>query len=256
MDFNKYYVSIDHQIYSGDEADKFLEKESDQQFYTKDGCIEVPYERWVKSQVFEESFWMKNPSANDDRNFSHLERFLGYKALREMNVPRIIEFGAGLFTNLRLIVPFLHNVKEIHLLDPLIRSYLSHPGCKYKGGKLLDFPVTLHALPIEEFETETKFDMVVMVNTVEHCISAEKIFSKINSILSPGGILVFAEAGIKAEDVEHVAANQKDIGHPLRISIEYYNSFLDGFDKLYRKDFQGLYGNKFRNDVYFIGRRK
>lgn len=251
----KYYVDQYHQIHFGENASKFLEQNNDTPFYTKDGVLSVPYERWLQAQIFEESYWMsKGLAANDDRNYEHLERFLAYKALKGTYAKSVFEIGCGPFTNTRLIVPYLHGVEKIHLLDPLISSYLKHPNCTYSSNTLCGIPVTLHNMPVEEFLLDEKFDVVIFINVLEHCFNVESIFQKIKNLLNPGGTLIFSEAGIESKDVDFISKNQMDVGHPLRVTVEYMNKFLGEFQQEFRSDFKGLYNNKWRSDIYFIGK--
>jgi SAM-dependent methyltransferase len=254
---DKYFVTQNHEIITGDSADFLLEETNDLQYYTKDGVLSVPYDRWLTAQQFEQSCWMeKGLNINDDRNFHHYEKFLSYKSLREVRTEKVLELGCGPFSNSRLLVPFLHGVREIHLLDPLISNYLMHPHCTYKDGKLCEIPVVLHNVPIEEFETEERFGVVVLINVLEHCFNVSAIFDKIHQLLFPGGVFVFAEAGIEAKDVEYVSKFCFDVGHPQRVTVEYMGTRLAEYEQLFRSDFTGLYNQKYRRDIYFVGRKK
>src|SRR5262249_22728923 len=151
----------------------------------------------------------------DDRNEYHKEHFAGYSPLRGRHFKRGIELGSGPFTNMRLIAAAC-TIDEIHLLDPLLNDYVNHPFCSYKHGRLsglltqlhpmriardlrplrqakrfisnranairtggiLGRPVSLIASPIESYQTDLKFDLVVMVNVIEHCLDGDKVFQK------------------------------------------------------------------------------
>ena len=45
-------------------------------------------------------------------------------------------------------------------------------------------------VPIEEFSTNTKFDVITMINVLSHISSFDKLFAKLRSLLQPNGKLI------------------------------------------------------------------
>lgn len=253
----KLYVNEEIKVSEGDLANELLQINNDLPFFdsSEKGIHKVPKDRWIKAQKYEKKTWMNNFGAKDDRNYEHLNRFENMQSLKNLKLENtsVIELGCGPFTNLRLLTNVL-TPKKITLLDPLISDYLNHPNCTYKTGKLNDISVTTIKSPIENFETSEKFDVVIMINVIEHCFDVDSIFTKIKSILNKDGVFIFSDVYFR--DVHTLASNIYDAGHPLRLSEEKLNSFLEEFDVIFDKRFQGLYFQEWRNDVYFIGKKK
>jgi SAM-dependent methyltransferase len=224
------------------------------------GVARVDEARWQEAQRYERRTWMRRAWRTvSDRNEAHRDRFGGYEALRGMRFRRGVEMGCGPFTNLRYILERCR-IDEVVLLDPLLPDYLSHPFCRYRDGRLggllhetparlpaylrhpvralrskgNDFrtggwfgrPVTLVPSAIESYETAARFDLVVMINVLEHCRDADIVLARIDEILSPGGILVFHDKEYDAEAVRRLAGVLYDAGHPLRVDRSVVDSFL------------------------------
>ena len=254
----KLFVSTDRQIVFGPEAEDLLHHHSDVKYLTKDGVVEIDRERWEEAQSYEWGTWMSEGGVNacDDRNMEHCERFNGYEVLKGRRLPRVIELGCGPFTNARLVLPKLAHCADVTLLDPLVDSYLGHPNCTYVSGELCGVPVTTVASSIEAFEVPKPYDLLILVNVLEHCFSVPRCFDVITSALRPGGVLVFAESMLRPEDLPRLVENWYDAGHPIRLSADYVATFLHGsFCTLFEEVYEGLYSQTHRMDLYFIGER-
>lgn len=290
------YIDENAEVYEGHDALPLLEMKNDLSLVdSTDGVSRVPLDRWEEAQRYERRTWLeKNRSAIDDRNWYHSERFANYAPIRGMHFDRAIELGCGPFTNLRIL---LHHVTARHvcLLDPLIDAYLTHPHCYYRGHRLggvanpsclrktdvvghpVSFarhlrdawkvggvsgqPVHLIRSTIEDYVVEHSFDLVVMVNVLEHCRDARAVFQRVVEMVEPGGMLVFHDVLYAAAQLEQLAAALYDAGHPLRVGSEIVDSFLrQHFDTLMRGEylvkhqFRGMNTN--RHELYFVGRRK
>ena len=225
----------------------------------RSGVARVNRARWEEAQRYERRSWMEHGRrALSDRNEYHRERFAGYAPLRGRRFGRGIELGSGPYTNLRLILEHCR-IDEIHVLDPLIGDYVGHPFCRYRNGRLggilrqspgrlpayirhprelvrtsindwrvggwLGRPVTTVASMIEDYAPSGPFDLVVMINVLEHCQDAERVLSKIDEILVPGGVLVYHDKMYRAQAVRELLRVLYDAGHPLRVD----QSVVDGF---------------------------
>jgi SAM-dependent methyltransferase len=96
-----------------------------------------------------------------------------------------------------------------------------------------------------------------MVNVLEHCRDAQRVFDKILEITAQGGTLVFSEPTWPVDVIQSKAANEFDAGHPLRVSNDFVCDFLsNNFTPLYVHEFYGLYDQEGRQDIYYIGRKK
>jgi SAM-dependent methyltransferase len=295
MDDQPKPVFIDEtlEIYEEDEALSRLKEKNDLgNADSERGITRVELSRWEEAQRYERRTWLlTGRSATDDRNTYHKNHFANYAVLHGHQFSRGIELGCGPFTNMRLILSEC-TVADIALLDPLIPEYLGHPFCTYKAGRiggllkqaaswqgmifpksylrscltacrcggLFGRPVQLITSMIETYQTNLRFDLVVMVNVLEHCQDADRVFGKILELLCPGGILVYADVVYDAADVLTLSSTLYDAGHPLRVDRSVVDQFLDKqFVSLMRAEY--LRETSFRNiqlqnyELYFVGKR-
>lgn len=254
----KFFIDEDQVVHTGPEAQKRHAADNDNRFLGINGVVAVDKGRWDSAQRFEKRSWMvSGRDAADDRNLDHQKLFNGYQAIDGRRFESVAELGCGPFTNLRLIAERIRGVKHITLVDPLIEDYLAHPHCTYKDRTLAGIPVTPIASSIEAFIPANRFDLIVMINVLEHCFNVALIFDTILAALAPGGSFIFADNVYKSEDLPTVIANQYDAGHPLRVSGDMVRGFLDHFfDPFFRQEYQGLYNQQHRTDIYFIGQKK
>jgi SAM-dependent methyltransferase len=121
----------------------------------------------------------------------------------------------------------------------------------------------LYAEPIEEMPTQAKYDLLVMVNVLEHCYDAPQVFRNILEIITRGGILVFHDKLYQHDQVEQEVDSSFDAAHPLRVDRTLIHAFLqEHFSVLstnivhkvdrrtwIEEDHEG-------DDLYFIGTRR
>lgn len=260
----KIFVNENVEMFEYDAAEPLLKDKNDLQYFDpiEEGVHKVPKERWTLAQKFEKTFWIeKNPSAKEDRNQDHFEKFGSFESVKNElpKINSIMELGCGAFTNLKLLLNKLNNPK-IALLDPLINDYINLEHCSYKTGKISDNPVSLINSSIEDFtpakysyEIPAKFDAVIMINVIEHCYDVNLIFNKILEILNKGGVFIFSD--VYFTDVQNIMTNLYDAGHPLHLSEKKMDGFLKNFEPIFDKRYHQLYGQEWRNDIYFIGKK-
>ena|GEM_PF-304117 len=253
------FVDENHRVAFREEAEKRLTAFSDLDFrQTGQGVTEVNRDRWKAAQRFEWISWMTGGGLdrNEDRNREHLRRFGGYEAIRGKRFERGLEIGCGPFTNIVHIAKQAA-IKNITLMDPLAEEYLKHPNCAYKNGRLggiFGKKVETVALPVEEFQPHVLYDLVVMINVLEHCYSMPKVFDCILSMIAPGGIFVFHDKLIPDAKIDEFVEKVYDAGHPLRIAgslIERFlaENFICGYDhKVLIPSSLGYF-----DAIYFIG---
>jgi SAM-dependent methyltransferase len=289
------FISEDLTICEGEEAAALLEAQSireAQVFDPRRGILRVDRARWQEAQRYERRTWLEQGRrARTDRNEHHRERFANYAPLRGRAFERGIELGCGPFTNMRLILEHC-DIKEVVLLDPLIQDYLAHPFCQYQSGHMSGVlncvpalrelrhpirflrntrnayhvgglrgrPVILEASMIETYETDLRFDLVVMINVLQHCQDAEAVLHKVLEIILPRGIFVFGDAVYDAEEIQRLAPVLYDAGHPLKIVDAVADDFLaHNFEPLMQAnylvehDFRGVHLRHY--DRYFVGQR-
>jgi len=100
------------------------------------------------------------------------------------------------------------------------------------------------------------YDLVVLINVLEHCWDADAVLRNIDLMMRSGGTLVFAEVAFDRDDLGAVSNRQRDAAHPLRVLESTVTEFL----ARYRPSFHsrvatsaGLYRNCTMH--YFIGEK-
>ncbi|MBA4383631.1 MAG: hypothetical protein C0410_02745 [Anaerolinea sp.] len=264
-----WFVDEDWNISEGEAAKEILEKNSDAKFLTEDnGIIQVSRERWKIAQQFEKIGWMeKRVGAQSDRNIQHMGDFDQYACLKGLSFEHAIELGCGPFTNLRLIGQVCR-VKTCSLLDPLIESYLKLPNRAYdtqmlncriietinssnrfliKGIRMVEPyipPVLKKKIPIssifptsiEEMPTDGKYDLIIIINVIEHCYDINLVFDNILKISSPNTILVFHDKYYDYQQVNQlIQGHYFEAGHPLLVDRKVIDKFLLNFKPLFQK---------------------
>jgi len=249
---DKIFINPLHEVFTGKEAEEKIKETNDQQFLTNDGVLSVPIERWATAQQFEEGYWLNVAvNAKEDRNYDHMNRFNNYEVLKGKKFNSVIEIGCGPFSlNSKLIFQKIEtdNINNLTLLDPLIYKYTMHPNCGYKNDN-----VKMINSSIEEFETDETYDLVIMVNVIEHCFDFNKVFEVIDNIFQKKGVFVFSEATVKSDHMSNISNNFYDAGHPLRITDKFLEGFIEEkYSILYKKAFDNLYDQDWRRDFYYI----
>lgn len=288
------HINSDVRILTDEAARQALELENDREFLTDtQGVVRVTEERWRRAQTTERRHWMHLGLGSDnDRNYEHFVSFGGYRVLHGRTFESAIELGCGPFTNLRLIADVCR-VKRCTLLDPLAESYLTHPNRAYTESALFlentrtpmllrrvqrkllrrfprlrslvrrrSLPVDrLLPLPIEQMPTVPAFDLLAIINVIEHCYDVEAVLEKIRAALKPGGVLVFHEPLYDHTVVSDLVTTVYDAAHPLQVDRSVLLAFLaDYFMPLY--EHQSFHTNIFEGEdlsfkgIYFIGVRK
>jgi SAM-dependent methyltransferase len=290
------YVDDGLHILTGEDAARALREHSDAAYLdANEGVVRVPRPRWQEAQRYERDTWMvANAEASDDRNAAHRDGFAGYAVLTGRRFAHAIELGCGPFTNLRIVAQHC-DIERCSLLDPLINDYLSHAHCTYDGrtlrvgdtpfGAVLGrtaagravrrllrvlargavertIPVAeLLPIPIEEMKPSGAYDLLIMINVLEHCFDAKQILDNVARSLAPGGVFIFHDKLFSAAEAEADVRTRFDAGHPLRVSSRVIEPFLaQKFTPLYER--RSVVADGFeehdlsRDGIYFIGARK
>lgn len=236
-----------------------------------DGCLRnpdygsaiIPKRRWEAAQEAEAELWRKTSSKSKwnaetgDRAEMHVRQFNFYKSLPSGNLGRIIEIGSGQWTQTLFMLKARSDLMAngITLVDPGISGYIASGNAIYKDGQLNGVPVTLLSVGAEEIPSSHygKYEVVVMINCIEHTFNAFATLTIAYRLLKPSGILIFQERSVR-----YHAADQ--LYHPVRLSLHFYKWFLDMlFEELYRFGDETVEMRKKRwieGEVYFIGKKK
>lgn len=223
----------------------------------KSNRLSVSQARWQEAQEWEQAYWkraqrrrsrfgkniawrllstlgLKEKHRGDDWNLWWDHQFAGYDFLPEA-IDNAIELGCGPYTNFRRI---LRRCRPRHLVlsDPLIRTYtqfkLTFVADMYRQGACM-----LDDHPIEETPfAPGYFDLVVLINVLDHVRDAEACTRKAADLTKPGGFLVLGQDLTNAEDLQAMTDRESEIGHPIKISHEDLDARLGpAFEPVLRK---------------------
>ena len=166
----------------------------------------------------------------DDWNHWWALQFEGYGFLPPI-VDNYIEVGCGPYTNTRLD---LRDRRARHIVcsDPqALRYVLFKHGWlaqQYRSAAIL---VDDHPLEECPFAAGT-FDVVVMINVLEHVRDADTCLKAVTGLVKPGGYLILGEDLSNDQDVRNIPY---DTGHPIRLRLEDIEPYLGEFASLIHK---------------------
>ena len=248
------------------------------------GVKSVTHERWLLAQQVEKQMWidgqrreiaagfrrplwkyllrlmaqwtgLRNYSdcapVGDDWNDWWATNFDGYRMI-PASLNNALEIGCGPYTNMRLILRE-RTVKHAICSDPLARTYIQIPRTHLrhlwqKGIVMVDDH------PAEECPFASNyFDLVVMINVLEHVQDACRCLKHAMRVTSPGGYFVLGNDLDRKLDVS-------DIAHPITVDREWLDNITaDGFDRLYYRVLQReeCRDPNLQSGTYlFVGRKK
>jgi SAM-dependent methyltransferase len=277
-------------ILTGNQAIEALRRKNDKQFYNENkGVVRVSLERWKTAQACEKKHWMvKGLKYANDRNDYHFEQFNRYKDIKNKTFNSMLEIGCGPFTNTRIIASVC-NIEKCSLLDPLIFDYINHPFCSYDQRYLYSefFPLmgkiirkfipfafksyqkiltqkisikNLFNSPFEKMIPDSTYDLVAMINVIEHCYDAGLVFQNILQITDKDSYFVFEDKIYNAAETKNMIEIKYDAAHPLNIDRMTIEKFLyENFDTVFKRiqpNSLKLEGEEIIwEDIYFIGKR-
>jgi SAM-dependent methyltransferase len=215
----------------------------------------VSTERWREAQQWELALWREGQrkrgwkrivwpvvapvlravgwrrARGDDWNLWWKDRFDGYRFLPS-SLGDCIELGCGPYTNMRLILEG-RQASRIVCSDPLARSYINFHGRwlaeAYAAGR-----VEIDDHPIEEVPfAPGSFDVVVMINVLDHVRDADLCMRNAIGLVRPGGHFLL---GQDLSDEQDLARHPDDVGHPIRLRREDLEPYLQPLTTVLRKD--------------------
>jgi len=139
-------------------------------------------------------------SFNDDsKSFSFkiknkLDRLFFKKHLRELSQQKInvLDIGGGTGSACDVIKKADDRVAQTQIvdIDPVPGKIAMQKGHQYFCGR------------IEEFETELQYDVILMLNLVEHVADPAGVLKKAKRLLSPGGIIFIQTPNYQSLDAK------------------------------------------------------
>ena len=216
----------------------------------------VDVDRWGAAQTWELNHWVRDQLGlarlgknyiwrllsllgvvtkyrGDDRNFWWKQGFDNY-AFLPSTVDNALEVGCGPYTNMRLIkevcIP-----KHIYLSDPLIRTYAKFK-MTFVNEMYREAACCLDDHPLEELPfADGYFDLVVMINVLDHVRDAKLCMENAIRVTKQGGFVIIGQDLTTEDDLERQPSGLQ-IGHPVSLDHKWFESHLKtGFLEVLRK---------------------
>jgi SAM-dependent methyltransferase len=242
---------------------------------------QVTRERWEQAQNWERDFWVETQRKRskygknliwkvlsklgmvsryrgDDWNEWWKEQFDGYRFLPE-RIHNVLEVGCGPYTNVRLM---LDRCRFDHLVlsDPLIRTYVKFK-LTFVSEMYQQAACVLDDHPLEELPfASDNFDLVVMINVLDHVQDAHQCMENLIRVTRPGGYLIIGQDLTNEEDLKAHHGSEGEVGHPITLDKEWFDPYLkEGFEPvldkfLTREQVRG--GGKFHYGMLLFAGRK
>jgi SAM-dependent methyltransferase len=217
----------------------------------------VEHQRWETAQRWEREHWVRTQRLRaryfknyawrllaacglvskyrgDDWNYWWKRQFNDYQFVPG-TVPNALEVGCGPYTNVRLMLERCR-FEHLYLSDPLIRTYvrfkLTLVSEMYRRAQCVLDDHRLEDLPF----ANDYFDLVVMVNVLDHVEDAVKCMENVVRVTRPGGILVIGQDLTNEEDLAALAEDPGAAGHPIKLDHHWFGPFLNqGFQPILNK---------------------
>ncbi len=173
-------------------------------------------------------------------------------------VPDALEVGCGPYTNVRLMLDRCR-FEHLYLSDPLIRTYvnfkLTFVAERYRKADCILDDHPLEDLPF----ADRYFDLVVMINVLDHVQDAVKCMENVVRVVKPGGILILGQDLTNEQDLAALKEDPGAVGHPIKLDADWFAPFLSqGFTPIIHKVLsreQGRAPGHHYGDLIFAGRR-
>lgn len=211
---------------------------------------------WQAAQHWEQAHWLRNHKnlgkygknhiwrilailglvekyRGDDRNVWWKAMFDNYKFLPS-TVQNALEVGCGPYTNIRLIRATCRP-SHLYLSDPLIRTYVKFK-MTFVHEMYRNCACCLDDHPLEELPfADAYFDLVVMINVLDHVKDAVACMNNLIRVLRPGGLVIIGQDLTNPEDLANQPAGLQ-IGHPITLDEKWFEPFLSrGFEPVLSK---------------------
>jgi SAM-dependent methyltransferase len=240
----------------------------------------VSTERWQEAQQWECAHWVVTQKTRgryfknhiwralhalgivkkyrgDDWNNWWKNQFEDYRFVPSV-VHNALEVGCGPYTNIRLMLDRCR-FDHLYLSDPLIRTYVKFK-LTFVAEHYRNADCVLDDHPLEELPfADNYFDLVVMVNVLDHVQDAGKCMHNLIRVTKPGGILLIGQDLTNEQDMAALKEDPGAVGHPIKLDADWFSPFLDkGFSPIIHKVLsreQGRAPQHHYGDLIFAGRK-
>lgn len=207
----------------------------------------VTQQRWEEAQKFEREFARLTIADGDDWNEWWQHRFDDYRVLKGRHFDTVAEVACGPHTNIRLILPDIR-FHHVVLNDPLIEFYMDPP----RPPGIINFFKMLrptivkrlvrkyHATTLSEKLEDIPLpdagvDLCVCINALDHVQDAVRCCEQMKRILKIGGTLVLGQDLSNEEDFLQCPESWDDVGHPIKMSHEFFDRQFASFRPVFSK---------------------
>ena len=240
----------------------------------------VTPERWEAAQQWEREHWVGAQNARarffknyiwrtlsamgivskyhgDDWNSWWKGQFGDYSFLPTV-VHNALEVGCGPYTNVRLMLDRC-KFDHLYLSDPLIRTYVNFK-LTFVSERYRKADCMLDDHPLEELPfADNYFDLVVMINVLDHVQDAGECMRNLIRVIKPGGILILGQDLTNEQDLIALKTDAGAVGHPIKLDAEWFHPFFEGkFTPIIHKVLsreQGRAPDYHYGDLIFAGRK-
>ena len=207
----------------------------------------VDHARWQEAQQWERQHWVgaqqmraryfKNyiwrflrlfrlvgNFRGDDWNYWWKKQFDDYRFVPS-TIQNALEVGCGPYTNIRLIREN-RQIQHLYLSDPLIRTYVGFKLTlvselyRTAGCVLDDHP--LEELPF----ASDYFDLVVMINVLDHVQDAGRCMENLIRVSKPGGTVIIGQDLTNEQDLVALKDDGGAVGHPIKLDHAWFVPYL------------------------------
>ncbi len=201
--------------------------------------------KWNLAQKAELKWWGNYLKGKDVESYHAWKRNYWQKLLDLVQPVCPVEQGmtvldagcgpAGVFMNLSACV--------VDAVDPLVDDYEKNlPHFKRSDYPYVDF----FSLPIEQYKTEKKYDIVFCMNAINHVSDIQFSYDLLAKMVKPGGKLVVTIDAHNFSFFKYLFRMVPgDILHPHQYDLNEYEAFLTN------RGFTLLQSNKLKNEFFF-----
>ena len=118
----------------------------------------------------------------------------------------------------------------------------------------------VYDVAIEKINSDAEYDLVIMINVLEHCYDAELVFQNILQITHKNSYFIFEDKFYTAVEANHMVRKSYDAAHPLKVDRKIIENYLyENFEVVYKRiqtNNMFFEGEKIQwDDIYFIGKK-